>query len=217
MSFTSTNLKKNRFIGSSFKFGGNLFFISMVFLFFFLNPIKSCRLCLLFSNFKDTTSLRVTMQQAISTTYKYTSKKENPPTNRGLFHDFRFSPGYDNLQQDGISEAVGSLTVFLHTAGKGASCPYCGHFSHRLHSYYSRHIQDLEVYGHTLELVIKVGKYYCENVSCPRKIFCEPLSFLARRYGRRSYLVEERIRSISLELTSRKASSLLQLFHINGQ
>ena len=39
----------------------------------------------------------------------------------------------------------------------------------------------------------------------PQKIFCEPLSFLARRYGRRSYLVEERIRSISLELTSRKA------------
>ncbi|EGN08601.1 hypothetical protein HMPREF0127_01200, partial [Bacteroides sp. 1_1_30] len=137
---------------------------------------------MLFSNFKDTTSLRVTMQQVISTTYKYTSKKENTPTNRGLFHDFRFSPGYDNLQQDGISEAVGSLTVFLHTAGKGASCPYCGHFSHRLHSYYSRHIQDLEVYGHTLELVIKVGKYYCDNVSCPQKIFCEPLSFLARRY-----------------------------------
>ena len=25
------------------KFGGNLFFISTVFLFFFLNPIKSCR------------------------------------------------------------------------------------------------------------------------------------------------------------------------------
>ena len=171
---------------------------------------------MLFSNFKDTTSLRVTMQQVISTTYKYTSKKENAPTNRGLFHDFRFSLGYDNLQQDGISEAVGSLTVFLHTAGKGASCPYCGHFSHRLHSYYSRHIEDLEVYGHTLELVIKVGKYYCDNVSCPQKIFCEPLSFLARRYGRRSYLVEERIRSISLELTSRKASSLLQLFHITA-
>ena len=122
------------------------------------------------------------MQQVISTTYKYTSKKENAPTNRGLFHDFRYSLGYDNLQQDGISEAVGSLTVFLHTAGKGASCPYCGHFSHRLHSYYSRHIEDLEVYGHTLELVIKVGKYYCDNVSCPQKIFCEPLSFLARRY-----------------------------------
>ena len=32
-----------------------------------------------------------------------------------LFHDFRFSPGYDNLQQDGISEAVGSLTVFLQS------------------------------------------------------------------------------------------------------
>lgn len=112
---------------------------------------------MLFSNFKDTTSLRVTMQQVISTTYKYTSKKENAPTNRGLFHDFRFSLGYDNLQQDGISEAVGSLTVFLHTAGKGASCPYCGHFSHRLHSYYSRHIEDLEVYGHTLELVIKLA------------------------------------------------------------
>ena len=60
------------------------------------------------------------MQQVISTTYKYTSKKENAPTNRGLFHDFRFSLGYDNLQQDGISEAVGSLTAPL--LKKALSC-----------------------------------------------------------------------------------------------
>ena len=56
--------------------------------------------------------------------------KKKIPENRGLFHNFRFSLGYDNLQQAGISEDVGSLTVFLYTAGKGASCPYCGHFSH---------------------------------------------------------------------------------------
>ncbi|WP_390600994.1 hypothetical protein [Bacteroides sp. f07] len=59
------------------------------------------------------------MQQAISTTYKYTSKKENTPTNRGLFHDFSFSLGYDNLQQDGISEAVGSLRVFYIRLARG--------------------------------------------------------------------------------------------------
>ena len=34
------NTEESRFF---VKFGGNLFFISMVFLFFFLNPIKSCR------------------------------------------------------------------------------------------------------------------------------------------------------------------------------
>ena len=56
--------------------------------------------------------------------------KKKIPENRGLFHNFRFSLGYDNLQQAGISEDVGSLTVFIYTAGKGASCPYCGHFSH---------------------------------------------------------------------------------------
>ena len=49
-----------------------------------------------------------------------------------------------------------------------------------------------------------------------RKNILRTVVFLARRYGRRSYLVEERIRSISLELTSRKASSLLQLFHITA-
>lgn len=156
------------------------------------------------------------MKQHISTTGKYTSKKQNTPTNIGLFHDFRFSLRYSDLQQDSISEDDGSLKVFLHTAGKGASCPYCGHFSHRLHSYYSRHIEDLEVYNHALELVIKVGKYYCDNVCCPHKIFSESLSFLARRYGRRSHLVEERIKSVSLELTSRKASSLLHLLHITA-
>lgn len=35
------NLSENK--GFFVKFGGNLFFISTVFLFFFLNPIKSCR------------------------------------------------------------------------------------------------------------------------------------------------------------------------------
>ncbi len=156
------------------------------------------------------------MEQYISTTDKYTSKKQNTPISEGLFHNFKFSLQYGNLQQDGISEDASSLKVFLHTAGKGASCPSCGHFSHRLHSNYSRHIEDLEVYNHTLALVIKVGKYYCDNVPCSQKIFCEPLSFLARRYGRRSHLVEERIRAISLELTSRKASSLLRLLHITA-
>lgn len=145
------------------------------------------------------------MDQYISTTHKYTSKKRNTPINDGLFHAFKFSLQCSNLQQDGISEDACSLKVFLHTPGRGASCPSCGHFSHRLHSYYSRHIEDLEVYNHALELVIKVGKYYCDNVSCPQKIFCEPLSFLARRYGRRSHLVEERIRAVSLELTSRES------------
>ena len=36
----------------------------------------------------------------------------------------------EQAQLEEISEDVGSLTVFLYTAGKGASCPYCGHFSH---------------------------------------------------------------------------------------
>ena len=35
--------EKRRYNRFFVKFGGNLFFISMVFLFFFLNPIKSCR------------------------------------------------------------------------------------------------------------------------------------------------------------------------------
>lgn len=156
------------------------------------------------------------MSQAISTTDKCTSKKQNSPTSLGLFYDFKFNLRYSNLQQDSISEDGSSLTVFLHTVNKGASCPHCGHFSHRLHSYYSRHIQDLEVYNHALELVIKVGKYYCDNACCSHKIFCESLSFLTPRYGRRSYRVEKRIKSISIDLPSQKASSSLHLQHITA-
>ena len=39
----SESISKGDKNGFFVKFGGNLFFISMVFLFFFLNPIKSCR------------------------------------------------------------------------------------------------------------------------------------------------------------------------------
>ncbi len=89
-----------------------------------------------FSNFKDTTSLKVTMQQAISTTTNIHQKRKYS-YKWGLFHDFRFSLGYDNLQQDGISEAVGSLRVFLHTAGKGLPVLIADISVTGLHSYYS--------------------------------------------------------------------------------
>ena len=86
------------------------------------------------------------MQQAISTTYKYTSKILYKIGDYSMISDSILS--CDNLQQDGISEAVGFIDgLFIPRLAKGASCPYCGHFSHRLHSYYSRHIQDLEVYS----------------------------------------------------------------------
>ena len=115
------------------------------------------------------------------------------------------------LSLDGSLQAVkGVLPIAIHAKKegfKGILLPY-------QNANEAAVVQDFEVYDHTLELVIRVGKYYCDNVSCLQKIFCEPLSFLVRRYGRRSYLVEERIRSISLKLTFRKVSFLLQLFHI---
>lgn len=109
------------------------------------------------------------MELYIVTTHKYTSKKQNTPISDGLFHDFKFSLQCGNLQQDCISEDASSLKVFIHTIGKGASCQSCGHFSHRLHSYDSRHIEDLEVYRHALASAIKVGKYYYNNSSFTQK------------------------------------------------
>lgn len=154
------------------------------------------------------------MNAPLSTTFKYTLNKCISNTFAPLFCHFRFDFHFPYLVQDSICEFGSSLRVSLHSNRQEVKCPYCNHNSHHLHSHYIRHIQDIEVYDHSLELLIKVGKYYCHNPACSHKIFCEPLPLLARRYGRRSNRVEERIKAFSLDLPSRKSSILLGIQHI---
>jgi transposase len=68
------------------------------------------------------------------------------------------------------------LTVTLVSTQMSPCCPLCGSAARRVHSCYTRQVADLPCTGQSIRLLIHVRKYFCEESTCPRKIFAERLT-----------------------------------------
>ncbi len=62
------------------------------------------------------------------------------------------------------------LTLSLAIETAEAACPLCQQVSHRVHSHYTRTLQDLPCAGKVLRLLMLVRRFFCENEGCARKI-----------------------------------------------
>lgn len=103
-------------------------------------------------------------------------------------------PDAEILQLDGwkLSANSASIQLQLCAVSANASCPVCNQVSQGIHSHYQRNLMDLPVTGYPLKIQLQVRKFFCTNVACERKIFCERLPSVARAWGRRT----ERLRHI---------------------
>jgi transposase len=54
-----------------------------------------------------------------------------------------------------------------------ASCLTCTYSTSRIHSHYLRTIADVPSGGHQSVLRLQARKFFCDNTSCPRKVFAE--------------------------------------------
>lgn len=70
---------------------------------------------------------------------------------------------------------VESLTVYLTITTPTAACPLCGHDTSRMHSRYTRRLDDLPCLGRRVRLQIAVRRFVCPQPDCPRRIFAERL------------------------------------------
>jgi hypothetical protein len=70
---------------------------------------------------------------------------------------------------------VESLTVHLTTTAPTAACPLCGADARRVHSRYTRRLDDLPCLGRRLRLQVAVRRFVCPQPDCPRRIFAERL------------------------------------------
>src|SRR5215831_10623517 len=61
---------------------------------------------------------------------------------------------------------------------------------------YRRRLQDLPWQGVAVQMWATVGRFRCQNASCPRKIFCERLPRVARAYGRQTERTSEIVRLV---------------------
>ena len=74
---------------------------------------------------------------------------------------------------------VENLTVHLAITAPTAACPLCGSDTRRVHSRYTRRLDDLPCLGRCVRLQLAVRRFVCPQSDCPRRIFAEPPGFAA--------------------------------------
>src|SRR5436853_4617597 len=93
-------------------------------------------------------------------------------------------PAHLRVEQIEITSQMLILSLAVETSQ--AACPLCQHSAHRVHSHYTRTLQDLPCTGKALRLVVLVRRFFCQNNACARKIFAERLPELTSVDARRT-------------------------------
>src|ERR671939_333626 len=100
------------------------------------------------------------------------------------------------------SLSIGTERVGIRVASEASSrsrCPVCGLVSSRVHSRYSRTVSDLPWHGISVTLEVRAKRFFCDEASCERRIFCERLPEIAAR-ARKTDRLEQALLAIALEL-----------------
>ncbi len=83
-----------------------------------------------------------------------------------------------------LVETPDHFLLDLKTVSKTALCPLCQKPSKRIRSVYTRLLSDLPIIVKRLKIRLLVRRFYCDNTSCKRRIFCERVPQLASAYAR---------------------------------
>lgn len=89
------------------------------------------------------------------------------------------------------------------------SCPYCKMVSSHVHSTYKRTFLDLPVSIYETTIILTIQKFFCVNGNCSYTTFTSPLSFV-KNHARKTKRLEDKILSLSLEISSKNASKQLK-------
>ena len=116
----------------------------------------------------------------------------------------RQSPSSARLMPNGLRvmhmrAGPDGLSLLVEPSADAAGCPVCGSLSGRLHSRYTRKTSDLPWRGIAVKLEVRARKFFCDELSCGRTIFCERLEEIAAR-ARKTVRLEETLLAIAVKL-----------------
>ncbi len=115
--------------------------------------------------------------------------------------------GPKGLELEGFSADRRGATLFAASTGETAACPTCARRSARVHSRYTRTVADLPWHGASVTLRVRARRFFCDEGSCERRIFCERLPDVAAR-ARKTGRLEEALLASVLELGGRGGARL---------
>jgi len=96
--------------------------------------------------------------------------------------------------------------VMVRCEASGANCRDCGAWSEAFHSSYERNLGDLPIAGRQAVIDLRVRRFRCYQLGCPRKTFVEQAPNLAERYAHRTRRLRTLLEEIGLALGGRPGS-----------
>ncbi|WP_143774032.1 transposase family protein, partial [Niastella vici] len=110
-----------------------------------------------------------------------------------LLHELLFEDKAGNFEIKSTIRESGKVILHVSSTRGKNTCPDCNVNSTRLHSYYFRKVKDLPILGYSIVLSLRVGKFYCKNSKCSRKVFSQrfPVHFLP--YKRNTVRLDDKL------------------------
>jgi transposase len=123
-------------------------------------------------------------------------------------------PHLGGLQFDTAVVNDQSVTLSLTATTPTVPCPRCEERAHAVHSRYTRTIADLPIGARRVRLQVHVRRFFCRNVACGRRIFCERLTSLAPAYRRQTDGLYHALQQIGLTLGGKAGARLATTLHM---
>lgn len=127
---------------------------------------------------------------------------------------YPFLPDAWSLRLEQVSVAGGEALLVATSARPTGTCPSCGQPAARVHSHYTRTLQDLSWQGIRVTIHWRSRKFFCETAGCPTRIFTEQLPLVTCRHGRRTARARDVLECLGLTLGGEagcRVAHLLQL------
>ncbi len=115
----------------------------------------------------------------------------------------------ENLEVNTYEVIDDEIFIYTKSTRTEATCPYCGHSSNKVHSFYTREFNDLPILGKKSNIILKNRKFFCNNSECKYKTFAETFDFLGFK-AKKTKRLEEYIINISQNTSSLAAEKLLK-------
>jgi len=120
------------------------------------------------------------------------------------------APQLKHFHLDDIDITGDTMRISGTATKASARCPVCGRRSRSVHSWYARTVSDLPVARTVVVLRLRVRRFFCRVLSCPRRIFTERLPELVVPHGRWSQGLRAAVQQIGFALGGEAGARLAQ-------
>jgi transposase len=103
-----------------------------------------------------------------------------------------------------------SIVLIACTRAVQARCPCCDRPSERVHSRYTRLVQDLPWQGIPVRVRLHTRRFFCDHPDCARQIFTERLPGVVASYARRTDRLSDWVTHVAFALSGEAGARLLR-------